>query len=50
MSKSTFKILFYIRKNQVNKEGKSGIMIRLTDNGEIVHYLQEYSRCTSPTY
>ncbi|EHG99709.1 hypothetical protein HMPREF9441_02422 [Paraprevotella clara YIT 11840] len=30
MSKSTFKILFYIRKNQVNKEGKSGIMLRLT--------------------
>ena len=38
MSKSTFKILFYIRKNQVNKEGKSGIMIRLTDNGEIVQF------------
>ncbi len=34
MSKSTFKILFYIRKNQVTKEGKSGIMIRLTVNGE----------------
>ena len=32
MSKSTFKILFYIRKNQVNKEGKSGIMIRLTSD------------------
>lgn len=38
MSKSTFKILFYIRKNQVNKEGKSGIMIRLTVNGEIVQF------------
>ena len=38
MSKSTFKILFYIRKNQVNKEGRSGIMIRLTVNGEIVQF------------
>lgn len=34
MSKSTFKILFYVRKNQVNKEGKAGIMIRLTINGD----------------
>lgn len=34
MSKSTFKILFYIRKNQVTKEGKSSIMVRLTVNGE----------------
>ena len=24
MSKSTFKILFYLRKNYLNKEGKSG--------------------------
>ena len=38
MSKSAFKILFYIRKDQVNKEGKSGIMIRLTVNGEIVQF------------
>ncbi len=30
MSKSTFRILFYVRKNQVNKEGKASIMIRLT--------------------
>lgn len=30
MSKSTFKILFYIRKNQVNKEGTVCIMVRLT--------------------
>ena len=27
MSKSTFKILFYLRKNYLNKEGKAGIMI-----------------------
>ena len=30
MSKSTFKILFYVRKNQVNKEGKAGVMVRIT--------------------
>ena len=35
MSKSTFKILFYLRKNQVNKDGKAGIMVRLSVNG---HY------------
>ncbi|MFS2871689.1 site-specific integrase [Phocaeicola dorei] len=38
MSKSTFRILFYIRKNQVNKDGKAGIMIRLTVNGEIAQF------------
>ena len=32
--KSTFRTLFYIRKNQVNKDGKAGIMIRLTVNGK----------------
>ena len=36
MSKSTFKILFYLRKNYLNKEGKAGIMIRL--NGEISQF------------
>ena len=35
MSKSTFKILFYLRKNQVNKDGTVCIMIRLSLNGEI---------------
>lgn len=34
MSKSTFRILFYVRKNQVNKQGKASIMIRLTINGD----------------
>ncbi len=34
MSKSIFRILFYVRKNQVNKEGKASIMIRLTINGD----------------
>ncbi len=38
MSKSTFRILFYVRKNQVNKEGKAGIMIRLTINGESAQF------------
>lgn len=32
--KSTFKILFYARKNQVNKNGEVGIMIRVSVNGE----------------
>ena len=36
--KSTFRTLFYIRKNQVNKDGKAGIMIRLTVNGEIAQF------------
>lgn len=38
MSKSTFKILFYLRKNYVNKEGKACIMIRITVNGEISQF------------
>ncbi|MFT3752270.1 MAG: site-specific integrase [Paludibacter sp.] len=38
MSKSTFKILFYLRKNQVNKDGKAGIMIRLSVNGEVSQF------------
>ena len=38
MSKSTFKILFYLRKNQVNKDGKASIMTRLSVNGEISQF------------
>ena len=38
MSMSTFKILFYLRKNYLNKEGKAGIMIRLTLNGEVSQF------------
>ena len=38
MSKSTFTILFYARKNQVNRSGKIGIMIRVTVNGESVQF------------
>lgn len=36
--RSTFKILFYVRKNYVNKRGRVGIMIRITLNGEIVQF------------
>ena len=38
MSKSTFRILFYLRKNYLNKSGKAGIMIRLTVNGDMVQF------------
>ncbi len=38
MSKSTFKILFYLRKNYVNKDGKSNIMIRLSVNGDVSQF------------
>lgn len=38
MSKSTFKILFYIRKNQVNKDGTVCIMVRLTVSGEVSQF------------
>lgn len=38
MSKSTFTILFYARKNQVNRAGKIGIMIRVSVNGESVQF------------
>lgn len=34
MSKSTFRILFYVRKNQINKESKASIIIRLAINGD----------------
>lgn len=38
MSKSTFKILFYLRKNQINKDGTVSIMVRVSLNGEIVQF------------
>jgi hypothetical protein len=28
--KSTFRILFYVRRNYVNKNGETGIMVRIT--------------------
>ena len=36
--RSTFKILFYVRKNYINKSGKVGIMVRITLNGEISQF------------
>lgn len=38
MSKSTFKILFYVRKNRLTKQGKLNIMVRITVNGEIAQF------------
>ncbi len=34
MKKNTFKVLFLIRRNQVNKDGKCAIMIKVTVDGE----------------
>lgn len=34
--KSTFTILFYLRKNKVNENGEAPIMSRITINGEKV--------------
>lgn len=36
--RSTFKILFYVRKNYVNKNGRVCIMVRITLNGEIAQF------------
>ena len=38
MSKSTFKILFYVKKNYLNKQGKARIMIRVTLSGDISQF------------
>ena len=38
MSQSTFRILFYARKNQVNKNGKVMIMTRVSVNGEMTQF------------
>ncbi|MEG0648023.1 MAG: Arm DNA-binding domain-containing protein, partial [Bacteroides sp.] len=35
---STFRVLFYLRRNYVNKEGKASIMIRITISGEVVQF------------
>lgn len=34
MKKNTFKVMFVIRRNQVNRDGKCSIVIRITINGE----------------
>jgi len=36
--RSTFKILFYIKKNAVKSNGKAPVMARITLNGEIVQF------------
>ena len=36
--KSTFRILFYVRRNYVNKNGETGIMVRITLDSEIVQF------------
>lgn len=38
LMKSTFRVLFYLRKNEVNKNGNSSIMVRITINGEQVQF------------
>lgn len=38
MSQSTFKILFYLRKNRLNKNGQATIMVRITLSGEISQF------------
>ena len=35
MKKNTFKVLFYIRGNRVNKDGNVAVMIRITVDGEM---------------
>ncbi|MCF6358429.1 MAG: Arm DNA-binding domain-containing protein [Draconibacterium sp.] len=36
--KSTFRILFYVRRNYVNKKGEKSIMVRITLDGEISQF------------
>lgn len=43
MSASTFKILFYLRKNYLDKDGKACIMIRITLNGDISQFSSKLS-------
>ena len=35
MKKNTFKVLFYIRGNRINKDGNASVMIRITVDGEM---------------
>ena len=50
MSSSTFKILFYVRKNYVNKNGKTGIMIRITLNPVLTAYPNLSASSTASTF
>ncbi len=43
MSKCTFKTLFYIRKNYINKDGETPIMVRITINGKMVQFSSKIS-------
>ena len=36
--KSTFRTLFYLRKNSLNAKGMAPIMVRITINGEITQF------------
>lgn len=36
--KSTFRVLFYLRKNKVNKSGNSSIMVQITIKREQVQF------------
>ncbi|MDR0363996.1 MAG: hypothetical protein LBH92_03125 [Bacteroidales bacterium] len=36
--RSTFKILFYIKKNAIKSNGKAPVMARVTLNGEIARF------------
>lgn len=36
--RSTFKILFYIKKNAIKSNGKAPVMARITLNGEIAQF------------
>lgn len=43
MQKSTFNILFYMRQNRVDREGKKGIMVRITVCGEQCQFFSKIS-------
>ena len=36
--KSTFRFLFYMRRDYINKKGETGIMLRITLEGEIAQF------------
>jgi hypothetical protein len=36
--RSTFKVLFYLKKNSLNKDGEAPIMVRVTIDGTIAQF------------
>ena len=36
--KSTFKVLFYLKKNNLNKDGEAPVMTRITIDGNIAQF------------